>query len=74
MTPRQIAGSLYFARRRRQREAAERLALAHSLTRGEPRELKRHSTNCNAIEYRWSDQPYAIDAESAFASTGRTPE
>jgi hypothetical protein len=41
MTPRQIAGCLYFARRRRQREAAENLALAALAARGEPRELKR---------------------------------
>ena len=41
MTPRQIAGSLYFARRRRQREAAEQLALSALAARGEPRELKR---------------------------------
>jgi len=41
MTPRQIAGSLYFAERRRRREAAERLALDAIAARGEPRELKR---------------------------------
>ena len=42
MTPRQIAGSLYFARRRRRkREAAEQLALSTLATRGEPREVKR---------------------------------
>jgi hypothetical protein len=41
MTPRQIAGALYFVRRRRQREAAEQLALDALATRGEPRELKR---------------------------------
>ena len=41
MTPRQIAGSLYFARRRRQREAAEQLALGALAARGEPREVKR---------------------------------
>jgi hypothetical protein len=41
MTPREIAGSLYFAERRRKREAAERLALDALATRGEPRELKR---------------------------------
>jgi hypothetical protein len=41
MTPRQIAGALYFARRRRQREAAEDLALTALALRGEPRELKR---------------------------------
>ena len=41
MTPRQIAGSLYFARRRRQREAAEQLALGTLAARGEPREVKR---------------------------------
>ena len=42
MTPRQIAGSLYFARRRRQREAAEQLALGALAAGGEPREVKRH--------------------------------
>ena len=41
MTPREIAASLYFARRRRQREAAEQLALGALAARGEPRELKR---------------------------------
>lgn len=41
MTPRQIAGALYFAERRRKREAAEQLALDAIATRGEPRELKR---------------------------------
>jgi hypothetical protein len=41
MTPRQIAGALYFARRRRQREAGEQLALGALAARGEPRELKR---------------------------------
>ena len=41
MTPRQIAGSLYFAVRRRKREAAERLALDTLAARGEPREVKR---------------------------------
>ena len=41
MTPRQIAGSLYFARRRQQREAAEQLALGALAARGEPREVKR---------------------------------
>jgi hypothetical protein len=41
MTPRQIESSLYFARRRRQREAAEQLALNTLATRGEPREVKR---------------------------------
>jgi len=41
MTPRQIAGALYFAGRRRQRDAAENLALAALAARGEPRELKR---------------------------------
>jgi hypothetical protein len=41
MTPRQIEGSLYFARRRRQREAAEQLALVTLAARGEPREVKR---------------------------------
>jgi hypothetical protein len=41
MTPRQIAASLFFARRRQQRDAAENLALAALAARGEPRELKR---------------------------------
>jgi hypothetical protein len=41
MTPRQIVGSLYFARRRKQREAAEQLALGALAARGEPREIKR---------------------------------
>lgn len=41
MTPRQIASALYFAKRRRQREAAENLALTALAARGEPRELKR---------------------------------
>ncbi len=47
MTPRQIAGSLYFARRRRQREAAENLALTALAARGEPRELKRQLDQLN---------------------------
>jgi hypothetical protein len=41
MTPRQIESSLYFARRRRQREAAEQLSLGTLAARGEPREVKR---------------------------------
>jgi hypothetical protein len=41
MTPRQIAGCLNLAQRRRRREAAEQLAFAALATRGEPRELKR---------------------------------
>ena len=41
MTPREIAGSLYFAERRRKREAAERLSLNVLAARGEPRELKK---------------------------------
>ena len=41
MTPRQIVGSLYFVRRRRQLEAAEQLALGALAARGEPREVKR---------------------------------
>jgi hypothetical protein len=41
MTPREIAGALYFARLRRQREAAEQLALGALAARGEARELKR---------------------------------
>jgi hypothetical protein len=41
MTPLQIAGALYFARRRRQHEAAERLAMGALAARGEVREVKR---------------------------------
>jgi hypothetical protein len=41
MTPREIAGSLYFAERRRRRDAAEQLALGALAARGEPRALKR---------------------------------
>jgi hypothetical protein len=41
MTPRQIAGTLYFAQRRRQRDAADQLALATLAGRGEPRDVKR---------------------------------
>jgi hypothetical protein len=41
MTPRQIAGSLYFVERRRRCEAAERLALDAIAARGEPRVLKK---------------------------------
>jgi hypothetical protein len=41
MTPRQISGALYFARRRRQQESAEQLALGSLAARGEPREVKR---------------------------------
>jgi hypothetical protein len=41
MTPREIAASLYFAERRRRREAAEQLALAVLAARGEPRALKK---------------------------------
>jgi hypothetical protein len=41
MTPREIAASLYFAERRRKREAAEQLALGALAARGEPRVLKR---------------------------------
>jgi len=41
MTPRQIAASLFFTRRRRQREAAENLALGALAARGEPRDVKR---------------------------------
>lgn len=40
MTPREIAASLYFAERRRKREAAEQLALAALAARGEPRALR----------------------------------
>ena len=41
MTPREIAASLYFAERRRKREAAEQLALTALAARGEPRVLKK---------------------------------
>jgi hypothetical protein len=41
MTSRQIMASLYFARRRRQRDAVEQLALGTLGSRGEPREVKR---------------------------------
>ena len=41
MTPREIAASLYFAERRRKREAAEQLALSALAARGEPRALKK---------------------------------
>ena len=41
MTPREIAGSLYFAERRRRRDAAEQLSLGAIAARGEPRALKR---------------------------------
>jgi hypothetical protein len=41
MTPREIAGSLYFADRRRRREAADHLVIGALGARGEPRELKR---------------------------------
>ena len=41
MTPREIAGSLYFTERRRRRDAAEQLALGALAARGEPRALKR---------------------------------
>ena len=41
MTPREIAASLYFAERRRKREAAELLTLSALATRGEPRALKK---------------------------------
>jgi hypothetical protein len=40
MTPREIAASLYFAERRKKRQAAEQLALAALAVRGEPRALK----------------------------------
>ncbi len=39
MTPREIAASLYFADRRRKRDAAEQLALSALAARGEPRAL-----------------------------------
>jgi hypothetical protein len=41
MTPREIAASVYFAERRRRREAAEQLALNALAARGEPRVLKK---------------------------------
>lgn len=41
MTPREIAATLYFAERRRKREAADRLALSALAVRGEPRALKK---------------------------------
>ena len=41
MTPREIAGRLYFAERRRKREAAEQLSLQALAARGEPRALKK---------------------------------
>jgi hypothetical protein len=41
MTPRQIAGTLYFVQKRKQREAAEQLALTTLAGRGEPRDVKR---------------------------------
>jgi hypothetical protein len=41
MTPREIAGSLYFAERRRKRLAAEQLALGALAARGDPRALKK---------------------------------
>lgn len=41
MTPREIAASLFFAERRRKREAAEQLALNALAARGEPRALKK---------------------------------
>ena len=40
MTPREIAGSLYFAERRKRRQAAELLSLHALAARGEPRALK----------------------------------
>ena len=41
MTPREIAGCLYFAERRRKRAAAEQLSLQALAARGEPRALKK---------------------------------
>jgi hypothetical protein len=41
MTPREISASLYFAERRRKREAAEQLALGALAARGEPRVVKK---------------------------------
>jgi hypothetical protein len=40
MTPREIAASVYFAERRKRREAAEQLVLSALAARGEPRALK----------------------------------
>ncbi len=45
MIPREIVASLYFAERRRKREAAEQLALGALAARGEPRALKRQIKN-----------------------------
>lgn len=47
MTPRQIAASLFFAHRRRQREAAENLALGALAAHGEPRDVKRQIEQLN---------------------------
>ena len=41
MTPREIAGCLYFAERRRKHQAAENLMLTALASRGESRDLKR---------------------------------
>jgi hypothetical protein len=41
MTPREIAASLYFAERRKRREAAEQLALNAIAMRGDSRALKK---------------------------------
>jgi hypothetical protein len=41
MTPRQLAGLLHFAARRKKREAAQLLGLHAMAARGEPRELKK---------------------------------
>ena len=41
MTPREIAASLYFAERRRRREAAEQLALGALAARGETHAVKK---------------------------------
>jgi hypothetical protein len=41
MTPRQIAGALYFVTRRRKRDLAEKLTIEALAARGEPREVKR---------------------------------
>jgi hypothetical protein len=45
MIPREIVASLYFAERRRKREAAEQLALGALAARGEPRTLKQQIKN-----------------------------
>jgi hypothetical protein len=41
MTPRELAGALQFAEADARREAGEKLSLAASAARGEPRDLKK---------------------------------